>query len=66
MNIGPHPRMTPGIELEPEEDGRWVAEIFELTGVTEFGQAPENAKAKAEALATFEGERPTPRRYDQR
>jgi predicted RNase H-like HicB family nuclease len=39
------------IELEQEEDGRWIAEIVELPGVMAYGTSPEDAKSKVQALA---------------
>lgn len=39
------------IEYEQEEDGRWLAEVLELPGVLVYGQSPEEATAKAQALA---------------
>ena len=41
------------IEFEQEEDGRWIAEIFELPGVMAYGatQAEAEAEAAVEALA---------------
>jgi len=39
------------IEYEQEEDGRWLAEVLELPGVLAYGQTPEEATAKAQALA---------------
>lgn len=39
------------IEVEQEEDGRWIAEIPELPGVMLYGQTPEEAKTKVQALA---------------
>lgn len=39
------------IEIEREEDGRWIAEVPELPGVLVYGQTAEEAKTKAEALA---------------
>ena len=39
------------IELEQEEDGRWIAEVLELPGVMVYGKTPEEAKAKAQVLA---------------
>jgi predicted RNase H-like HicB family nuclease len=39
------------IELEKEEDGRWIAEIPELPGVMVYGQSREEAIRKVEALA---------------
>ncbi len=39
------------IELEQEEDGRWLAEISELPGVMAYGRSREEAVARVEALA---------------
>jgi predicted RNase H-like HicB family nuclease len=39
------------IEYEREEDGRWLAEIMELPGVMAYGNDPDDAIAKAKALA---------------
>ena len=39
------------IEHEREEDGRWLAEVPELPGVLAYGATPDEAMAKAEALA---------------
>lgn len=39
------------IEYEQEEDGRWLAEVLELPGVLAYGQTPEQAMAKVQALA---------------
>jgi predicted RNase H-like HicB family nuclease len=39
------------VELDREEDGRWIAEIHELPGVMAYGASQEEAKAKVEALA---------------
>lgn len=39
------------IELEREEDGRWIAEIPDLPGVLAYGATREDAMARAEALA---------------
>lgn len=39
------------IEIEQEEDGRFIAEIPELPGVMAYGQTKEQAVAKVEALA---------------
>ena len=39
------------IETEPEEDGRWIAEIVELPGVMQYGGSRDEAIARAEALA---------------
>ncbi len=42
--------MTFTIELEREEDGRWLAEILELPGVLAYGQTGTEASAKVQAL----------------
>jgi predicted RNase H-like HicB family nuclease len=39
------------IEVEREEDGRWIAEISELLGVVTYGDTESEAKTKAIALA---------------
>jgi predicted RNase H-like HicB family nuclease len=39
------------IELEREEDGRWIAEIGELPGVMAYGATRAEARGKVEALA---------------
>jgi predicted RNase H-like HicB family nuclease len=39
------------IEVEKEEDGRWIAEVPELPGVMKYGKTREEAIAHAEALA---------------
>ena len=39
------------IEIEREEDGRWIAEVAELSGVLAYGKTREDAVAKVEALA---------------
>ncbi len=39
------------IEIEQEEDGRWIAEIAELPGVMAYGATAEEATAKVQALA---------------
>ena len=43
--------MTFGIELEREEDGRWLAEVPALSGVMCYGQSWEDAVARVQALA---------------
>ena len=43
--------MTFNVELDQEEDGRWIAEITELPGVMVYGESPDDAKAKVQALA---------------
>jgi len=39
------------VELEREEDGRWIAEVPSLPGVLTYGQSREEALARVEALA---------------
>jgi predicted RNase H-like HicB family nuclease len=39
------------IETEPEDDGRWLAEVPELPGVMAYGATAEEASARAEILA---------------
>ena len=39
------------LEIEQEEDGRWIAEVMEPPGVLAYGNTPEEAKAKVQALA---------------
>jgi predicted RNase H-like HicB family nuclease len=39
------------IELDREEDGRWIAETLELPGVMCYGQTREEAISNAERLA---------------
>ena len=39
------------VELEREEDGRWLADVVALPGVMAYGTAPDEAVARAEALA---------------
>ena len=39
------------VEIEQEEDGRFIAEIPSLPGVMAYGKSREEALAKVEALA---------------
>ena len=39
------------IEVEREEDGRWIAEVPDLSGVLAYGESRDQAVARAEALA---------------
>ena len=45
------PMITLSVELEQEEDGRWIAEVTELPGVLAYGDNPGDAQARAQALA---------------
>jgi predicted RNase H-like HicB family nuclease len=39
------------VEYEQENDGRWLAEVLELPGVLAYGQTPDQAIARSQALA---------------
>ncbi len=39
------------VEVEQEEDGRWLAEVMDMPGVMVYGQTPDQAVAKVKALA---------------
>ena len=39
------------VEIEQEQDGRWIAEVLELPGVLAYGPSAQEAVAKAKALA---------------
>lgn len=39
------------IELDRENDGRWIAEILELPGVMAYGNTRQEAVSRVEALA---------------
>lgn len=43
--------MNLAIELEREEDGRWIAEIDELDGVLVYGDTKEDAIKNVKTLA---------------
>ena len=43
--------MTLGIELEREDDGRWLAEVPALSGVMCYGTTRNKAVARVQALA---------------
>ncbi len=43
--------MQLAIELEREEDGRWMAEVPALSGVVAYGKSREQAVAMVQALA---------------
>ena len=43
--------MNVSIEREQEQDGRWLVEVPRLPGVLADGDSPEEAMARAEALA---------------
>ena len=39
------------VEIEREDDGRWLAEVVELPGVLAYGGTQEGAVAKVQPLA---------------
>ena len=43
--------MTFKVEIEQEADGRWIAEVLELSGVMAYGATADEATAKVQALA---------------
>jgi predicted RNase H-like HicB family nuclease len=43
--------MKLSVEVEREEDGRWIAEVPALPGVLAYGPSREQAISRAEALA---------------
>ncbi len=43
--------MTFKVELEREDDGRWIAEVADLPGVLAYGATRDEAQAKIQALA---------------
>jgi predicted RNase H-like HicB family nuclease len=43
--------LSVSVQLEQEEDGRWIAEVTELPGVLAYADNPGDAQARAQALA---------------
>jgi predicted RNase H-like HicB family nuclease len=43
--------VTLHFEIDRESDGRWIAEIVELSGTLTYGESREGAVAAAKALA---------------
>jgi predicted RNase H-like HicB family nuclease len=43
--------MSYRVEIEQEDDGRWLAEVVDLPGVLAYGASPEAALAHVQALA---------------
>jgi predicted RNase H-like HicB family nuclease len=43
--------MTFNVEVEREDDGRWIAEVTDLPGALAYGTTREEAVTRAEALA---------------
>ena len=45
------PMLRYRVEIEQEDDGRYLAEVMELPGVMVYGESPEDALARAQALS---------------
>lgn len=45
------PPVTLTLQLEQEQDGRWIAEVVDLPGTLVYGNTPEEATARVKALA---------------
>ena len=43
--------ITLKVEIEQDEDGRWLAEVVELPGVLAYGETEQAALSKVQALA---------------
>jgi predicted RNase H-like HicB family nuclease len=43
--------MTFKVEIEREDDGRWIAEVLELPSALAYGQTPEEAQVRVQAQA---------------
>ncbi len=39
------------VEVEQEDDGRWLAEVVELPGVLAYGETEQSALSRVQALA---------------
>lgn len=39
------------VEIEQEEDGRWLAEVVDLSGVMAYGKTRDDAISRVQALA---------------
>jgi predicted RNase H-like HicB family nuclease len=51
-DIQPLEDETMKIEIELEEDGRWIAEVLDLPGVIVYGNNREEAIVKVQSLAS--------------
>ena len=49
--MGSEVNMNLAIELEQEDDGRWIAEIDELDGVLVYGDTKDDAVRNVKSLA---------------
>lgn len=43
--------ITLKVEIEPEDDGRWLAEVVEIPGVLAYGDTQQAALSRVQALA---------------
>ena len=48
---GSEPLITFKVEIEREDDGRWLAEVVELPGVLAYGETEHAALSRVQALA---------------
>lgn len=46
-----HCHMTFTIEIEREDDGRWLAEVSDLSGALAYGDSRDEAVARVQVLA---------------
>ncbi len=44
--------MTFNVEIDREDDGRWIAEVIDLPGALAYGATREEAVTRVEILAT--------------
>ncbi len=51
MSGGRELLITFKVEVEQEEDGRWLAEVVELPGVLAYGETEQAALSRVQALA---------------
>lgn len=47
---GPWDVITVKVEIERQDDGRWLAEVLELPGVLAYGESEDAALSKVQAL----------------
>ena len=51
LSGGREPLITFKVEIEQEDDGRWLAKVVELPGVLAYGETEKAARPKIQALA---------------
>jgi predicted RNase H-like HicB family nuclease len=51
MSWRPVRLITFKVEVEQEDDGRWLAEVVELPGVLAYGDTEQSALSRVQALA---------------